>query len=139
MNDSLDTNLYMCWEHCAIRNISQVRYFETGVEMCYLRVAVGIINYCLYPLTAWCPICTTGALLESPTPQNYFIYLGSNGNCCVLKKCCTFSVLSPKQFYILGDLYNIHGRSSRFYQWKDINSPANSAVLLMALHKMHSN
>jgi hypothetical protein len=47
MTDTLDNNLHVCWEHDAIRNIAQVRYFETGVELCYLRGALGIINYCL--------------------------------------------------------------------------------------------
>ena len=42
MTDTLDKNLHMSWEHDAIRNISQVRYFETGVELFYLRGASGV-------------------------------------------------------------------------------------------------
>jgi hypothetical protein len=47
MTDTLDKNLHMCWKHEAICNISQVRFFETGVEHCYLRGALGVIHYCL--------------------------------------------------------------------------------------------
>jgi hypothetical protein len=117
MTDTLDKNL-MCWKHDAIRNISQVRYFERGVELLLDR---GAWNCKLLPMTfnSLVPYMhDRSAAGPPPQKKKIFMHLGPNGSCCILKTCCTFSVLSSKQFYILGGGVHIifMGRSSRFYQ-----------------------